>query len=181
MPCCRSFLKLTLYCSTNSLRKIISNRQNEQNYYQLCPLNIKVGKKAENTHISQDGGKYWEFLGNTEIYWVNMNQIKPNQINFIGSKSSHRTLTIHIQYTNTIIQRGYTVYKYVHVKHNYYMCIRHVSVAPLYIMSVKRWVQVCTFIESSVQIHSQSNLSWHQIPVIACIWLAMTLTLTVFI
>ena len=75
--------------------------------------------------------------------------IKSNQSNkFIGSKSSHRTVTIHIQYTNTntIIQREYTVYKYIHVKHNYCMCIRHVSVVPMYIMSVKRWVQVCTFI-----------------------------------
>ena len=108
---------------------------------------------------------------------------KSNKINFIGSKSSHRTVTIHIQYTNTntIIQREYTVYKYVHVKHNYYMCIRHVSVAPLYIMSVKRWVQVCTCTDSSVQIHSQSNPSRHHIPVIACIWLAMTIILTVFI
>ena len=88
-------------------------------------------------------------------------QIESNQINLIRSKSSHRTVTIHIQYTNTIIQREYTVYKYIHVKHNYYMCISHVSdsVVPLYIMSVKRWVQVCTCTDLSVQIHSQSNLS----------------------
>ena len=58
------------------------------------------------------------------------------------------------------------------------MCIRHVSVVPLYIMSVKRWVQVCTCTDSSVQIHSQSNPSWHNIPDIACIWLAMTIILT---
>ena len=51
---------------------------------------------------------------------------------------------------------------------------------PLYIMSVKRWVQVCTCTDSSVQIHSQSNPSWHHTPVIACIWLAMTIILTVY-
>ena len=28
-------------------------------------FNTKVGKKAGNTHISQDSGKYWEFPGNT--------------------------------------------------------------------------------------------------------------------
>ena len=36
----------------------------------LNPLmpKTKVGKKAGNTHISQDGGKYWEFTGNTGIH-----------------------------------------------------------------------------------------------------------------
>ena len=71
-----------------------------------------------------------------------------NQINFIGPKSSHRTVTSHIQYTNTNTQsyrEQYTVYKYVHVKHNYHgpiitldKCIRHILVGPLYIMGVKR-------------------------------------------
>ena len=82
----------------------------------------------------------------------------------------------------------YTIHKYVHVKHNYHSpivtldtCIRHISVAPLYIMGVKRWVQVCTCIDLSVQMHTQSNPSRHQIPVIACIWLAMTIILTGFI
>ena len=28
-------------------------------------FHTKVGKKAGNTHISQDGGKYWEFPRNT--------------------------------------------------------------------------------------------------------------------
>ena len=32
-------------------------------------VSIKAGKKAGNTRTSQDSGKYWEFLGNTWIYW----------------------------------------------------------------------------------------------------------------
>ena len=34
-------------------------------------------------------------------------------------------------------------------------CIWHISVAPLYITGVKRWVQVCTCTDLSVQIHSK--------------------------
>jgi hypothetical protein len=38
--------------------------------YSLYPPHLiisggRVGKKAGNTHISQDGGKYWYFPGNT--------------------------------------------------------------------------------------------------------------------
>ena len=39
-------------------------------------------------------------------------------------------------------------------------CTWHISVAPLYITGVKRWVQVCTCTDLSVQIHSQSNGSF---------------------
>ena len=31
----------------------------------LLPGKVGKKKKAGNTHNSQDGGKYWEFLGNT--------------------------------------------------------------------------------------------------------------------
>ena len=57
----------------------------------------------------------------------------------------------------------YAIYKYVNVKHNYHSpiitldeCIRHISVAPLYIMDVKRRVQVCTCTDLYVQRHTQS-------------------------
>ena len=81
----------------------------------------------------------------------------------------------------------YAIFKYVNVKHNYHSpiitldkCIRHISVAPLYIMDAKRRVQVCTCTDLYVQIHTQSIPSKHHIPVIACIWLAMTIILTGF-
>ena len=120
-----------------------------------------------------------QILVYNETLQIKSNQIKSNQFYWFKIQSWYcpHSHTVH-KYKYNHTESNIQFKKYVHVKHHYQSpiitlnkCIRHISVAPLYIMGVKRWVQVCTCTDLSVQIHPQSNPSWHHIPVITCIWL----------
>jgi hypothetical protein len=59
-------------------RKIIKLFYIKTNHYSLIKQEFRVGKKAGNTHISQDGGKYWEIMDsviNVQIYKIDIGKL----------------------------------------------------------------------------------------------------------